>query len=73
MPYQKCPICLGTGVDHSSLDSSCSRPCPTCKGTRIINTISGLPPSESEKPKNQDSWPTWFPNFDGLKKKLEGK
>lgn len=40
MPFQKCPVCNGLGIlgvyGHS---------CPTCLGARIIDEMTGLPPT----------------------------
>lgn len=50
MSYQKCPICNGTGSDPFIVTGSLtSYPCPTCKGTRIISELTGLPPVVEEK------------------------
>jgi hypothetical protein len=50
MSFQKCPICLGTGDDPFVLELPKSTwPCPTCKGTRIISEVTGLPPVIEEK------------------------
>lgn len=50
MSFQKCPICLGTGDDPFVLELPRSTwPCPTCKGTRIISELTGLPPAVEEK------------------------
>lgn len=48
MSYQKCPVCEGLGqfIDLTQPLANFSNPvtCPTCKGTRIISTLTGLPP-----------------------------
>jgi hypothetical protein len=50
MSWQKCPICEGHGNNpFITVGSSSSYPCPTCKGTRIINEITGQPPIKEEK------------------------
>lgn len=48
--YQKCPNCEGTGVENSHLtigkfpiDIS-KNICTVCRGTKIIDTVTGLPP-----------------------------
>ena len=43
--FQKCPLCNGTGQDESWLihDGTKSE-CPTCKGKRIISSLTGKPP-----------------------------
>lgn len=48
MAYQKCPICNGTGFS-SSLTSSYGT-CTTCKGQKIINELTGLPPNLTTSP-----------------------
>ena len=42
MAFQKCPICLGTGLHPTTV--TVSHLCPTCNGKRIISDITGLPP-----------------------------
>lgn len=37
MMYQKCPICEGKGTQEE-------KPCSTCNGTKIISSLTGLPP-----------------------------
>jgi hypothetical protein len=50
MSFQKCPICNGTGNDPFIVTGSfTSYPCPTCKGVRIIDDVTGLPPVIEEK------------------------
>ena len=55
MSWQKCPICDGSGNDPwigeipLSLSSYTKHPCPTCKGTRIISQLTGMPPLIEEK------------------------
>lgn len=41
MSFQKCPFCYGTGLDPSSVGLV---PCPVCRGTRIIDELTGQPP-----------------------------
>jgi hypothetical protein len=57
--WQKCPLCNGTGKVSSAIGNGLPEPettvygaeyrveCPTCKGERILNILSGLPPSNS--------------------------
>ncbi len=50
MSWQKCPICNGSGDDPFIITSSMSyHPYPTCKGTRLINELTGIPPVVEEK------------------------
>ena len=44
--YQKCPICNGTGIDRVAAYISKDPKCPTCKGKRIINKLTGNPPNQ---------------------------
>lgn len=45
MRWQKCPICDGQGiVSTNGCSNSTTLTCPTCKGKRIIDELSGLPP-----------------------------
>ena len=45
MSFQKCPICEGTGNDpYITIGSQLEYPCPTCKGARIIDDVTGFPP-----------------------------
>jgi DnaJ-class molecular chaperone len=48
MSYQRCPVCNGTGIDQVSVWGSDNLTCPTCKGKRIINEATGLPPGETK-------------------------
>jgi len=47
--WQKCPICNGEGKIFGNFGSFTSMNtsiiCSTCKGHKIISTITGLPPS----------------------------
>ena len=46
MSFQKCPLCNGEGSISSSYTTVTRLDiCPTCKGTRIISTLTELPPS----------------------------
>ena len=45
MSFQKCPICNGTGFDPTKLGLV---PCTVCKGTKIINELTGKPPYVEE-------------------------
>lgn len=50
MSWQKCPICNGSGNDPFIVTGSMSYyPCPTCKGTRLISELTGIPPVVEEK------------------------
>jgi hypothetical protein len=50
MSFQKCPICNGTGDNPFMLELPREvYPCPTCKGTRIISELTGLPPLVEDK------------------------
>lgn len=55
MSFQKCPICNGSGNDPwigeipLSICSYTKYLCPTCKGTRIIDELTGIPPVIEEK------------------------
>ena len=52
--WQKCPICNGTGSDPNWLVHNGNKPkCPTCKGERIINELTGKPPFEINIEKNK--------------------
>jgi phage FluMu protein Com len=46
MTYQKCPICDGIGMvpEPYAVTTSFHVKCPTCKGARIISSMTGLPP-----------------------------
>ena len=50
MSYQKCPICNGAGNDpFVVLSYTLVSICPTCKGTRIIDDVTGIPPVVEQK------------------------
>ena len=52
--WQKCPMCNGTGSDPNWLVHNGNKPkCPTCKGERIINELTGKPPFEINIDKNK--------------------
>ncbi len=44
--YQRCPICNGLGEKENPeyLLENESKICDVCNGTRIIHTVTGLPP-----------------------------
>lgn len=44
MSFQRCPVCDGTGYRMSAYTSSCTETCSVCQGTKIISTLTGLPP-----------------------------
>lgn len=44
--YQKCPLCEGSGKAKNQVSL-----CEVCKGERIIDTVTGLPPSKSDATK----------------------
>lgn len=50
MSYQKCPLCNGEGRTlceaPSSPKHSLPEECRVCKGTSIIHSVTGLPPSQ---------------------------
>jgi hypothetical protein len=51
MTYQKCPICDGSGMipEPYTVITSFHVKCPTCKGARIISSMTGLPPERVVK------------------------
>ena len=51
MSYQQCPTCQGIGMVYQNYYYH-QVTCPTCKGARIIDELSGLPPVE-QIPKNK--------------------
>ena len=43
--WEKCPICNGTGSDPNYfIINNNTLKCPTCKGKRIISSLTGKPP-----------------------------
>ncbi len=57
--WQLCPKCLGektvpaTPYTYTGVVFGGQRPCPICSGMGIINTVTGLPPKESDNDKNK--------------------
>ena len=45
MSWQKCPICNGAGVEHPIGINAIAVRCSVCKGTKLINEQTGIPPS----------------------------
>lgn len=43
--YQKCPICEGRGMISPPTGTSTLAVCTVCNGAKIINELTGLPPS----------------------------
>ena len=52
--WQKCPVCLGTGIDNSIIIFNKKIKCTTCDGKKVINTITGNPSNINEKRKKHD-------------------
>ncbi len=52
--WQKCPICLGTGIEKSNVTFNKKNKCPTCDGKKVINTITGNSPNIYEKNISED-------------------
>lgn len=45
MSYQKCPVCDGTGKEPlKGLSNHSGNICQVCKGSKIIDSDTGLPP-----------------------------
>jgi DnaJ-class molecular chaperone len=53
MSYQKCPICSGSGTEIYISENVL---CRTCKGLRIINEQTGLPPSQEKVVPDMKDW-----------------
>jgi prepilin-type processing-associated H-X9-DG protein len=51
--YQECPTCKGSGKTHQNIFNICH----TCKGTKIISQITGLPPIQSKTTNNFENIP----------------
>lgn len=49
MSFQNCPNCGGMGINMNGGTASGIDPCPVCKGARIINSETGLPPIQTTK------------------------
>lgn len=47
MSWQRCPVCDGTGQVPYPMSVTGTKACPTCRGKRIIHSVSGRPPEES--------------------------
>lgn len=43
--WQKCPICNGSGNVLSGFGSLQTKICTVCNGKKIINELTGLPPT----------------------------
>jgi RecJ-like exonuclease len=52
--WQQCPICNGKGYTDDSLSSTSSVVCTVCKGEKIINQLTGLPPSNCKYVDNNE-------------------
>ena len=59
--WQKCPICNGTGRDSFYQDKYCT----TCNGYKIINELTGLPPTKTKEIKEVKS------NLENLSENLD--
>lgn len=44
--YQKCPICNGDGKVLNLNGTVMFSVCSTCNGTKIIDSVTGLPPQQ---------------------------
>lgn len=44
MSWQTCPLCKGSGIDPTVLLCNQLPVCTVCKGQKIINELTGLPP-----------------------------
>lgn len=50
MSFQKCPICEGSGRTHDAQVEGVPEnffECPTCRGMRIVSSLTGLPPEKA--------------------------
>lgn len=46
--WQKCPICNGTGkIPQDGFISASYQTCTVCNGFKIINELTGLPPTKT--------------------------
>jgi hypothetical protein len=58
--WERCPICNGEGViaDIAYATTAINaKTCPTCKGTRIISSVTGLPPAYGVQDLNKQGEP----------------
>jgi hypothetical protein len=61
--WQKCPICNGTGVTHTTLSTSGFETCSNCYGTKIISKLDDLPPNYEQNkvmPNNLKNYPSTY-------------
>jgi len=47
--YQQCPNCKGSGREYSIGTTVTHIVCTVCKGTKIIDTVTGLPPQQHQE------------------------
>lgn len=55
--WQRCPICEGSGRSlQAVLSNNSGASCTTCAGTKIISTLSGLPPKVEKTVDMKKEW-----------------
>jgi hypothetical protein len=59
MMYQRCPVCNGTGLDHTTGWTS-DAVCRICDGKKIIHTVTGRPPKNTKMTLNKNPKPCPF-------------